>query len=30
MLVRIAYRDDPDQTASTEADQGLDCLSRYF
>ena len=30
MLVRIANREDSDQTASSEADLGLHCLSRHF
>ena len=31
MLVRIRNREDPDQTASSEAaDLGLPCLSRSF
>ena len=30
MHVRIANRDGPDPTASSEADQGLHCLSRHF
>ena len=30
MLVRIANREDPDKTASSEAGSGLHCLSRPF
>ena len=33
MLVRIANRDDPDQTAASEqkqSDLGLDCLCRFI
>ena len=32
MLIRIANREDPDHTASSEAvsDLGLHCLSRHF
>ena len=28
MLVRIANREDPDQTAQKQSDLGLPCLSR--
>ena len=30
MLLRITNREDPDQTASKQSDQGLHCLSRPF